>query len=272
LSPDTLLKKIIRPPAIRAGIKGKAIGGHSIHSLATNLRAAGVDLKTTQELLRHANSRVTLDVYTRAISATKREANNRVMEMVFEAGRKKLSAPSSAPSRGAKGGNQKRCGPFRFSYFYEIQGQLGTEEVDREVKVSCTADCKYPPAEPEALDFEPLKAVRSLLMPTSLLGLARTNDCAQHLHLSFASQSNIQKQKTVAYARKCQTSTATPAEPGDLPFGLDLPNLFRPWSRSFPDRLCRIDAAANFPCRECQPMAAQDKVARPLCQDEPQPR
>jgi len=40
-----------------------------------------------------------VDVYTRAVSATKREANNRVMEMVFEAGRKVLSAPSSAPSK-----------------------------------------------------------------------------------------------------------------------------------------------------------------------------
>ena len=100
LSPDTLLKKVIRPAVVRAGIKDKAIGWHSFrHSLATNLRAAGVDLKTAQELLRHANSRITLDVYTRAISATKREANNRVMEMVFEAGRKKLSAPSSAPSK-----------------------------------------------------------------------------------------------------------------------------------------------------------------------------
>jgi len=108
LSPDTLLKKIIRPAVVRAGIKDKAIGWHSFrHSLATNLRAAGVDLKTAQELLRHANSRITLDVYTRAISATKREANNRVMEMVFEAGRKKLSAPSSAPSRGKKTGNKK---------------------------------------------------------------------------------------------------------------------------------------------------------------------
>lgn len=100
LSPDTLLKKIIRPALKKAGIEGKAIGWHSFrHSLATNLRSAGVDLKTAQELLRHANSRITLDVYTRAISATKREANNRVMELVFEAGRKKLSAPSSAPSK-----------------------------------------------------------------------------------------------------------------------------------------------------------------------------
>jgi integrase len=95
LSPDTLLKKVIRPALKRAGIEGKAIGWHSFrHSLATNLRSAGVDLKTAQELLRHANSRITLDVYTRAISATKREANNRMMEMVFEAGRKVLSAPS----------------------------------------------------------------------------------------------------------------------------------------------------------------------------------
>ena len=95
LSPDTSLKKIIRPAIKLAGIEGKAIGWHSFrHSLATNLRAAGVDLKTAQELLRHANSRITLDVYTRAISATKREANNRVMEMVIEAGGKRLSAPS----------------------------------------------------------------------------------------------------------------------------------------------------------------------------------
>jgi integrase len=99
LSPDMVLKKMIRPALVRAGVQGKVIGWHSFrHSLATNLRAAGVDLKTAQELLRHANSRITLDVYTHAVSATKREANDRVMQMVFDAGKARLSAPSPAPS------------------------------------------------------------------------------------------------------------------------------------------------------------------------------
>jgi site-specific recombinase XerD len=93
-----VLKKTIRPALERAGIKDKVIGWHSFrHSLATNLRAAGVDLKTAQELLRHANSRITLEGYTRAISSTKREAN---------AGTKQLSAPSPAPSRSDFGGSE----------------------------------------------------------------------------------------------------------------------------------------------------------------------
>jgi integrase len=86
LSPDSLLKRSIRPALQRAGIKGKVIGWHSFrHSLATNLRAMGVDIKTAQELLRHANSRTTLDIYTRAVSQQKRDANAQVVEMLLPA-------------------------------------------------------------------------------------------------------------------------------------------------------------------------------------------
>jgi integrase len=87
LSPDSLLKRSIRPALARAGIEGKVIGWHSFrHSLATNLRAMGVDIKVAQELLRHANSRTTLDIYTRAVSQQKRDASAQVVEMLLPAG------------------------------------------------------------------------------------------------------------------------------------------------------------------------------------------
>jgi integrase len=98
LSPDSLLKRSIRPALQRAGIVGKQIGWHNFrHSLATNLRAMGVDVKVAQELLRHANSRTTLDIYTRAVSQQKRDANTKLVEMLLPMGMKKLQHPS-APS------------------------------------------------------------------------------------------------------------------------------------------------------------------------------
>lgn len=75
LSPDSLLKKAIRPALIRAGIEGKIIGWHNFrHTLGTLLRALGTDIKVAQDLLRHANSRTTLDIYTHAVSQQKRNA------------------------------------------------------------------------------------------------------------------------------------------------------------------------------------------------------
>jgi site-specific recombinase XerD len=99
LSPDSLLKRSIRPALKRAGIVGKQIGWHNFrHSLATNLRAMGVDVKVAQELLRHANSRTTLDIYTRAVSQQKRDANAQVVQLMLPASKKKPQHPS-APTR-----------------------------------------------------------------------------------------------------------------------------------------------------------------------------
>ena len=60
------------------------IGWHSFrHALASNLRSMGIDVKVAQELLRHANSRITLDIYTHAVSADKREASKKQIEMLM---------------------------------------------------------------------------------------------------------------------------------------------------------------------------------------------
>jgi integrase len=84
LTPDMVLRKIIRPALVRAGVENKVIGWHSFrHSLATNLRSLGVDVKVAQELLRHANSRITMDLYTQAVSADKRIASGRQAEMLM---------------------------------------------------------------------------------------------------------------------------------------------------------------------------------------------
>jgi integrase len=55
----------------------KRIGFHSFrHGLALMLRQKGVDIKTAQELLRYANSRITLEVYQQAVGSEKRLAQN----------------------------------------------------------------------------------------------------------------------------------------------------------------------------------------------------
>jgi integrase len=53
---------------------------------AYNGSPIGVDVKVAQELLRHANSGTTLDIYTRAVSQQKRDANTRLVEMLVSMG------------------------------------------------------------------------------------------------------------------------------------------------------------------------------------------
>jgi hypothetical protein len=94
LSPDSILEKSIRPALARNGVVGKQIGWHSFrHSLATNLRTLGVDIKVAQELMRHASCRTTLDIYTHGVSQQRREANSKVVEMMLPSEVKNPSAP-----------------------------------------------------------------------------------------------------------------------------------------------------------------------------------
>jgi integrase len=81
-----ILKRHIRPALKRIGVT-KRIGYHSFrHGLATMLRRHGVDIKTAQELLRHANSRITLEVYQQTVGAEKRIAQDQAFKGLLEGG------------------------------------------------------------------------------------------------------------------------------------------------------------------------------------------
>jgi integrase len=78
---QAIMRKVIRPIAIRVGIS-KRIGWHTFrHTYSTLLRVTRVDVKVMQELLRHASSRVTMDTYTQAVTAQKREAQSGVVRL-----------------------------------------------------------------------------------------------------------------------------------------------------------------------------------------------
>src|SRR5215831_21140635 len=82
LWPSSAMSKHIRPAAKRAGIT-KHVRWHVFrHSFATLLKANGEDVKTVQESLRHADSKVTLDTYTQGLMPVKRAAQQKVVEMI----------------------------------------------------------------------------------------------------------------------------------------------------------------------------------------------
>jgi integrase len=81
--PDALFQKIIRPAALRAGIN-KKIGWNTFrHTFSTMLIANGENVKVVQELMRHASSRCTLEVYSQARILAKRQAQERVVQMII---------------------------------------------------------------------------------------------------------------------------------------------------------------------------------------------
>jgi len=50
--------------------------------LFQHLQDNGEDVKMVQELLRHASTKVTLDVYAQALTPTKRAAQRKVVQMI----------------------------------------------------------------------------------------------------------------------------------------------------------------------------------------------
>jgi integrase len=94
---DTLLDRFLQPAAKRAGIT-KWVGFHTFrHTYSTLLKANGEDVKVVQELMRHANISTTMNIYTKALSPAKREAQSRVVDVLLDRSRNVVeSAAESA--------------------------------------------------------------------------------------------------------------------------------------------------------------------------------
>ena len=81
--PGAFFRAHILPAAKILGIEG--IGWHTFRrTYATLLKANGEDVKTVQELLRHANSIVTMNLYAQAITQNKRDAQSRIVTMLLD--------------------------------------------------------------------------------------------------------------------------------------------------------------------------------------------
>ena len=81
--PGAFFRAHILPAAKILGIE--RIGWHTFRrTYATLLKANGEDVKTVQELLRHANSIVTMNLYAQAITQNKRDAQSRIATMLLD--------------------------------------------------------------------------------------------------------------------------------------------------------------------------------------------
>ncbi len=91
LWPGVVMQKVIRPAALNAGVH-RRLGWHTFrHTYSTLLFANGENVKVVQELMRHASSQFTLQVYSQAQVVMKREAQKRLVEALLRDG------PSSFP-------------------------------------------------------------------------------------------------------------------------------------------------------------------------------
>ena len=80
---NMLVANHLQPAAKKAGING-AVGFHTLRrTLASALVANGSDPKLVQELLRHANIKTTLDIYAKAMTPAKLDAQGWVLQQLL---------------------------------------------------------------------------------------------------------------------------------------------------------------------------------------------
>ena len=87
LWPETLWRRYGRP-AVKAAKIQKRVGFHTFrHTYTTLLTQNNEEVTVVQELLRHANSRITLGLYAQAGMPNKRLAQSKLVRMVLTIGR-----------------------------------------------------------------------------------------------------------------------------------------------------------------------------------------
>ncbi len=80
--PGALIKWHLRPAAKKANVHGK-IGWHTFRRTVATLPVEhGNDIKVVQELMRHANSKMTLDLYAQAVTQAKRTAQSKIVNLL----------------------------------------------------------------------------------------------------------------------------------------------------------------------------------------------
>jgi integrase len=91
--PSTIMRHFIQPAATKLGIR--QMNWHTFrHTYSTLLHGNGEDPKVVQELLRHSSIKVTMDIYTQAVTGTKRKAQSRVIEMIAPKKKAETVAPA----------------------------------------------------------------------------------------------------------------------------------------------------------------------------------
>jgi integrase len=86
--PKSAYRVYIKRAANKIGLQ-KRIGWHTFrHTFGTILNANGENPKVIQELLRHANLKVTMDTYVQAVSDEKRQAQTKVVNLLLPGIRK----------------------------------------------------------------------------------------------------------------------------------------------------------------------------------------